>query len=151
MRLPITLGSMEPNSGVIATLPHFLQRLEKLFKFRSSHILEVSVVQFESTWNPITDKWEWKSAFKCGVAKLVDGSRKRIDGVGVLIDGVGGLIGGVGGLIDGAGKLIDRVGMLIGRAVDLYNYLPNEVPAIPRFGGVVQRGIFQMNFFRRVG
>src|SRR3954454_3641701 len=103
MRLPIALGSIEPNSGVTVILPHFLQRLEKFFKLRSSHILAISVSRFESNWSPETDKWEWKSAFKCGVGKLVDGSRKRIDGVG----------------------------MLIGRAVNLCNYLPNEPPWLP--------------------
>jgi len=149
MRLPIALGSIEANSGVTVILPHFVQRLEKFFKLRSSHILPFSFSRVESNWSPEADKWEWKSAIKFGVGKLVDGSRKRIDGVGMLIDGVGMLIDGVGMLINGVGMLIDGVGMLIdgvemlidgvgmliGRAVNICNYLPNEAPELASIGG----------------
>ena len=112
---------MEPNSGVIPTPLHFLKLLNKFLKLRSSHVLPVFFNQFELNWCLGADKWEWKHAFKCGVGKSVDGSSKRIDGVG----------------------------MLIGRAANLCNYLPNELPSLPRFDSEFQQGNFLTISFRR--
>jgi len=65
-------------------VPDFVQLLHKLFELRSPHVSPVSFRPFELNWHRIVDKGEWKCAAKCGIGKLVDGS-KRIDGVGKLV------------------------------------------------------------------
>src|SRR4051812_5069659 len=108
MRLPIALGTIKPNGGVSATLPHFLQRLKKFFEHYSSHISPVFFslhVHFESLWHP-TDRRECKFAFERRIGKFFDSSGKRMDGIGIGIR------------------------MLIGRAVKVYYYFPNELPLL---------------------
>jgi hypothetical protein len=154
VRLPIALSTIEPNGGVIVTLPHVLQILDKLFEFCSSHVLPTSfglIVQFESYWHP-TDKRECKITFERGIRKFVDGSGKRTDGIRMLVgravergirkfvDGIGMLVRraverGVRKFVDGSGKRMDGIEMLVGRAVKVCYDFPDEIPLLASSGG----------------